>query len=392
MIPSVAASTTGKYLQSNGTWAIPPNTTYSAMSGASSSAAGAAGLVPAPAKGKQTSFLRGDGNWAVPTNTTYAVATESANGLLSSADKKTINGLANTYLGKTAKAASATTADSATTATKATGDKNGADITTTYAKLAGAAFTGGITGTTATFSGTLTLTKTTDLSGTANNSPALIIGGAATKAHIEIDGNEIHAKGNDSTTAALYINNDGGTVNIGEGGVSVKGDISAAGKTITAGTFKGNLTGNASGSSGSCTGNSATTTKFASAQTITLAGDVTGSVSSQAGWTITTKRRTCIVGQSSSTSTKPWYKVASCTLDANSRDNVATFLVQHQNSTLNGILRIRVRRDTNKMGACTATWLINNGFDEDNFVIGECEKISVKKTDREVRRADVLRK
>ena len=48
------------------------NTTYSNMKGATSSAAGTAGLVPAPAAGKQTSFLRGDGTWVVPTNTTYS--------------------------------------------------------------------------------------------------------------------------------------------------------------------------------------------------------------------------------------------------------------------------------------------------------------------------------
>lgn len=47
------------------------NTTYSAMTGATSSAAGAAGLVPAPAAGKQASFLRGDGTWVVPTDTKY---------------------------------------------------------------------------------------------------------------------------------------------------------------------------------------------------------------------------------------------------------------------------------------------------------------------------------
>lgn len=43
--------------------------TVPAMTGASSSTAGKAGLVPAPASGKQSSFLRGDGTWVVPTNT-----------------------------------------------------------------------------------------------------------------------------------------------------------------------------------------------------------------------------------------------------------------------------------------------------------------------------------
>jgi hypothetical protein len=41
------------------------------MTAATASAAGKAGLVPAPAAGKQTSFLRGDGTWVIPTNTTY---------------------------------------------------------------------------------------------------------------------------------------------------------------------------------------------------------------------------------------------------------------------------------------------------------------------------------
>ena len=45
------------------------DTTYSAMTGATSSSAGKSGLVPAPASGKQGAYLRGDGTWAVPTNT-----------------------------------------------------------------------------------------------------------------------------------------------------------------------------------------------------------------------------------------------------------------------------------------------------------------------------------
>lgn len=58
------------------------NTTYANMKAATASAAGAAGLVPAPAAGEQTSFLRGDGTWVVPTNTTYGLASTTANGLL----------------------------------------------------------------------------------------------------------------------------------------------------------------------------------------------------------------------------------------------------------------------------------------------------------------------
>lgn len=69
------------------------NTTYSDMKGATGSAAGTHGLVPAPAAGKQTSFLRGDGTWVVPTNTTYSNATTSSPGLMSAADKTKLDGL-----------------------------------------------------------------------------------------------------------------------------------------------------------------------------------------------------------------------------------------------------------------------------------------------------------
>ena len=82
------------------------DTTYSAMKGATSSAAGTSGLVPAPAAGKQASFLRGDGTWVVPTNTTYGIATTATNGLMSKEDKTKLNGIAT---GATANSASTTT-------------------------------------------------------------------------------------------------------------------------------------------------------------------------------------------------------------------------------------------------------------------------------------------
>ena len=82
LVPAPAAGAQAKYLRGDGTWQTPPNTTYSNMRGATSSAAGSAGLVPAPAAGKQTSFLRGDGTWVVPTNTTYAKANTTTLGLV----------------------------------------------------------------------------------------------------------------------------------------------------------------------------------------------------------------------------------------------------------------------------------------------------------------------
>lgn len=78
LVPAPSAGAATRYLRSDGTWVTPPdtNTTYSAMKGATSSTAGAAGLVPAPAAGAATRYLRSDGTWAVPpdTNTTYTLS------------------------------------------------------------------------------------------------------------------------------------------------------------------------------------------------------------------------------------------------------------------------------------------------------------------------------
>lgn len=73
------------------------DTTYGNMTGATENAAGKAGLVPAPAAGTQgTKYLRADGTWQTPpdTNTTYGTASQGANGLMSAADKKKLDGIA----------------------------------------------------------------------------------------------------------------------------------------------------------------------------------------------------------------------------------------------------------------------------------------------------------
>jgi hypothetical protein len=84
-----------------------------------------------------------------------------------------------------------------------------------------------------TVTGTTVFSKTTDASGTANNSPALVIGNAATGEHIEIDGNEIMAKATGTTVGPLYLNNDGGAVNVGSGGLVVAGTISEGGTALS---------------------------------------------------------------------------------------------------------------------------------------------------------------
>jgi hypothetical protein len=88
-LPKLGGGTTN-YLRADGTWAKPPdtNTTYSDMEGATSSAAGTHGLVPAPAAGAANRYLRSDGIWQAPpnTNTTYTLSKSGSTITLSGSD------------------------------------------------------------------------------------------------------------------------------------------------------------------------------------------------------------------------------------------------------------------------------------------------------------------
>ena len=89
--PSTTAGTT-KYLREDGTWSVPPdnNTTYSNMAGATASAAGKAGLVPAPAAGKQGQYLRGDGTWQTPVTVQNNLTSTSTADALAAAQGKAL--------------------------------------------------------------------------------------------------------------------------------------------------------------------------------------------------------------------------------------------------------------------------------------------------------------
>ena len=91
--------------------------------------------------------------------------------------------------------------------------------------------------------GTLVVAKSQDLGGTANNGPALIVGGTVGAAHIEFDGNEIHAKANTNSVADLHLNNDGGAVYAKtlNSTTFVASTVTATTVSATTGTFSGTI-------------------------------------------------------------------------------------------------------------------------------------------------------
>ena len=102
-IPAGGAS--GKLLgwasDGNAAWVDDKDTTYTDMVGATTTTDGQHGLVPAPIKGAATQYLRNDGSWATPPNTTYSPATQSAPGLMAATDKAKLDGVeagANKYI------------------------------------------------------------------------------------------------------------------------------------------------------------------------------------------------------------------------------------------------------------------------------------------------------
>lgn len=162
------------------------------------------------------------------------------------------------------------------------------------------------------------------------------------------------------TNANTYANKKAVTLN-------AAGELSGLSK-VTSTSFVGNLTGNV-------TGNADSATKLATARTIAVAGAVTGSASfnGTANSTINAIWRSCLVGQSGSTTTNPWYKVASYAATTANDDIEAVFLVENTYSTHTyGLLKLHVRTDASKVITATASslvWLSHTGFTPSDFVL-----------------------
>lgn len=105
---------------------------------------------------------------------------------------------------------------------------------------------------------------------------------------------------------------------------------------------------------GALSGNASTATKLATARTISTTGDVvsSGTFDGSGNLALATRRRGASVGQSTSTTTNPWYKVASCVMGGAYQDRWITFLVNGAFSDFAarvGILKIRFRSSSSKL-------------------------------------------
>lgn len=126
LVPAPATGAANRYLRSDGTWQVPPdNNTWNALKGATADAAGTAGYVAAPAKGQQGYFLRGDATWAALSKATVG---------LGNVDNTADSAKSVKYAASAGSASSATKASTADSATKATQDSAGQQINTTYIK------------------------------------------------------------------------------------------------------------------------------------------------------------------------------------------------------------------------------------------------------------------
>lgn len=126
LVPAPATGAANRYLRSDGTWQVPPdNNTWNALKGATADAAGSAGYVAAPAKGQQGYFLRGDATWAAISKSTVG---------LGNVDNTADSAKSVKYATSAGSASTATKASTADSATKATQDSAGQQINTTYIK------------------------------------------------------------------------------------------------------------------------------------------------------------------------------------------------------------------------------------------------------------------
>ena len=173
------------------------------------------------------------------------------------------------------------------TAAKATADASGNNIVNTYAKKTDIPDVSGFE------------TKANAITGLSVSGKVITYtkgdGSTGTITTQDTNDNNKTAQTHSTTNAAypILLKNGTGTGTVTNGAIfDADATINPSTGVITApgfaGPLTGDVTGNCSGSSGSCTGNAATATQFSANKTVALTGDVTGSASAKAGWSVAT--------------------------------------------------------------------------------------------------------
>lgn len=127
---------------------------------------------------------------------------------------------------------------------------------------------------------------------------------------------------------------------------------------------------------GNCTGNAGTATKLATARTIGIGNDFSGSATfdGSANITVSAKHYNCDVG-SNDVANLPWHRIAyTGTVTANHNDRDMIIMINHKYNGGNfGILKVSLR--TNNMTSTatadvSASWLVRRGFAADAVKVG----------------------
>ena len=135
---------------------------------------------------------------------------------------------------------------------------------------------------------------------------------------------------------------------------------------------------NTSGSSATCTGNSATASKLANARKINLSGDMAGDVSfdGNADVTLNAYNYNCIVSKGN-TNNFPYCRIAHVEGTGSHQENNITLYVTQGTNAKFGVLRIAARSQdqaatTSGYNYLTidAKWLCRSGFNNTDFIIG----------------------
>ena len=117
--------------------------------------------------------------------------------------------------------------------------------------------------------------------------------------------------------------------------------------------------------SGSAGGSANSAVKLATARSIGLNGDASGSINFDGTGNVTipvTIRKTCFIG-SDAANTNGWYKVASQTMSGYGDTN-ATFIVTSTYAKwYMGVFALQIRSDNTSIQCPTAKWLVRTGFD-----------------------------